>query len=69
MIRIITDTMVTTMEAGIMVMVVVMGEEGGIGTTTQMVVMRIVATTVGQIALGEVEAVVVVAGVASRLLL
>ena len=58
MIRIITDTMVTTMEAGIMVMVVVMGEEGGIGTTTQMVVMRIVATTVGQIALGEVGVVV-----------
>jgi len=67
MTRIITDTMVTTMEAGIMVMVVVMGEEGGIGTTTQMVVMRIVATTVGQIALGEVG--VVVAGVASLLLL
>ena len=67
MTRIITDTMVTTMEAGIMVMVVVMGEEGGIGTTTQMVVMRIVATTVGQIALGEVG--VVGAGVASLLLL
>jgi hypothetical protein len=67
MIRIITDTMVTTMEAGIMVMVVVMGEEGGIGTTTQMVVMRIVATTVGQIALGEVGA--EVAGVASLLIL
>jgi hypothetical protein len=67
MIRIITDTMVTTMEAGIMVMVVVMGEEGGIGTTTQMVVMRIVATTVGQIALGEVEAVVVGVGGVSRL--
>jgi ABC-type transport system involved in Fe-S cluster assembly fused permease/ATPase subunit len=69
MIRIITDTTVTTMEAGIMVMVAVMGEEGGIGTTIQMVVMRIVATTVGQIALGEVEAVVVVAGVASLPLL
>ena len=71
MIRIITDTMVTTMEAVIMVMVAVMGEEGGIGTTTQMVVMKIVATTVGQIALGEVGAVVVVAGVGgvSRLLL
>jgi len=69
MIRIITDTMVTTMEAGIMVMVAVMGEEGGIGTTTQMVVMRIVATTVGQIALGEVEAVVVVAGAVRLLLL
>jgi len=54
MIRTITDTMVTTMEAGIMVMGVVMGEEGGIGITTQMVVMRIVATIVGQIALGEV---------------
>jgi hypothetical protein len=67
MIRIITDTMVTTMEAGIMVMVVVMGEEGGIGTTTQMVVMRIVATTVGQIALGEVGAVVVGVGGVSRL--
>ena len=67
MTRIITDTMVTTMEAGIMVMVVVMGEEGGIGTTTQMVVMRIVATTVGQIALGEVEAVVVGVGGVSRL--
>jgi hypothetical protein len=67
MIRIITDTTVTTMEAGIMVMVAVMGEEEGIGTTTQMVVMRIVATTVGQIALGEVG--VVVAGVASLILL
>ena len=69
MIRIITGTMVTTMEAVIMVMVAVMGEEEGIGTTTQMVVMRIVATTVGQIAPGEVEAVVVVAGDASLLLL
>ena len=58
MIRIITDTMVTTMEAVIMVMVAVMGEGGGIGTTIQMVVMRIVATTVGQIALGEVGVVV-----------
>jgi hypothetical protein len=67
MIRIITDTMVTTMAAGIMVMVVVMVEEEGIGTTTQMVVMRIVATTVGQIALGEVG--VVGVGVASLLLL
>ena len=46
------------MEEGIMGMGVVMGEEGGIGTTTQMVVMRIVATTVGQIALGEVGVVV-----------
>jgi hypothetical protein len=67
MIRIITDTTVTTMEAGIMVMVAVMGEEEGIGTTIQMVVMRIVATTVEQIALGEVG--VVGAGVASWLLL
>jgi ABC-type transport system involved in Fe-S cluster assembly fused permease/ATPase subunit len=65
MIRIITDTMVTTMEAGTMVMVVVMGEEGGIGTTIQMVVMRIVAITVGQIALGEVG--VVVADAVSQL--
>jgi len=47
--------------------VVVMGEEVGIGTTTQMVVMRIVATTVGQIALGEVG--VVGVGGVSRLLL
>jgi hypothetical protein len=57
------------MEAVIMVMVAAMGEGGGIGTTIQMVVMRIVATTVGQIALGEVGAVVVVAGGVSRLLL
>jgi hypothetical protein len=61
--------MVTTMEAVIMVMVGAMGEEEGIGTTTQMVVMRIVATTVGQIALGEVGAVVVGVGGVSRLLL
>ena len=67
MIRISTDTMVTTMEAGIMVMVGVMGEEGGIGTTIRMVDTRIVAITAGQIVLGEVG--VVVAGVASRLLL
>ena len=60
MIRIITDTTVTTMVA-------VMGEEEGIGTTIRMVVMRIVATTVVQIALGEVE--VAGAGVASLLLL
>ena len=63
------DMVATTMEEAIVVMVVVMGEEGGIGTTTQMVVMRIVATTVGQIALGEVEAVVVVAGAVRLLLL
>ena len=67
MIRIITDTTATIMEAGIMVMVAVMGEEEGIGTTIQMVAMRIVETTVGQIALGEVG--VVGAGVASWLLL
>ena len=67
MIRIITDTMVTTMEAGIMVMVAVMGEEGGIGTTIQMVVMRIVGIIAARIALGEVG--VVGAGVASWLLL
>ena len=65
MIRIITDTTVTTMEAGIMVMVAVMGEGGGIGTTIQMGVMRIVATTVEQIVLGEVG--VVVADAVSRL--
>jgi hypothetical protein len=67
MIRIITDTTVTTMEAGIMVMGVVMGEEEGIGTTIQMDVMRIVATTVVQIVLGEVGAVVVGVGGVSRL--
>jgi hypothetical protein len=67
MIRITTDTMGTIMEAGIMVTVAAMGEEEGIGTTIQMVVMRIVATTVGQIAHGEVG--VVGAGVASLLLL
>jgi hypothetical protein len=48
-----------------MVMVVVMGEEVGIGITIQMVVMRIAETTVVQIALGEV--VVVGAGAASLL--
>jgi len=67
MTRIITDTMVTTMEAVIMVTVAAMGEEEGIGTTIQMVVMRIVATTVGQIALGEVGAVVVGVGGVSPL--
>jgi hypothetical protein len=50
-------------------MVAAMGEEGGIGTTTQMVVMRIVATTVGQIALGEVGLGVAGVGGVSRLLL
>jgi hypothetical protein len=67
MIRIITDTTATTMEVGITVMVAVMEGEVGIGTTIQMGAMRIVATIVGQIALGEVG--VVVAGVASLLLL
>jgi hypothetical protein len=52
------DMVATTMEEAIMVMVAVMGEGGGIGTTIQMVVMRIVVTTVGQIALGEVGVVV-----------
>jgi hypothetical protein len=69
MIRIITDTTVTTMEAGIMVMVAVMGEEEGIGTTIQMVVMRIVEIIAARIVLGEVGVVVVGAGVASLLLL
>ena len=45
------------------------GGRGGIGTTIQMAVMRIVATTVVQIALGEVGAVVVRVGGASLLLL
>ena len=44
-----TATAATTMEAGIMVTVAAMGEEGGIGTTTRMVVMRIAEITVGQI--------------------
>ena len=44
-----------------MVTVAAMGEEGGIGTTTRMVVMRIAEITVGQI----VPVVVVVVG-ASR---
>ena len=58
---------VTTMVAAITVMVVAMQEEEGIGTTIRMVDTRIVAITAGQIVLGEVG--VVVAGVASRLLL
>jgi hypothetical protein len=49
-----TDMAVTTMEAGIMVMGVVMGEEEGIGTTIQMAVMRIVGIIAARIALGEV---------------
>ena len=61
MIRIITDTTVTTMEAGIMVMAGAMGEEEGIGTTIQMVVMRIVGIIAARIALGEVGVVVVAA--------
>ena len=59
MIRIITDTTVTTMEAGIMVMAGAMGEEEGIGITMQMVVMRIVGIIAARIALGEVGVVVV----------
>ena len=65
MIRIITDTTVTTMEAGIMVMVAAMGEEEGIGITIQMVVMRVVEIIAARIALGEVG--VVVVGVARLL--
>jgi hypothetical protein len=59
------DMAAITMAEATMVMVAVMGEGGGIGTTIQMVVMRIVATTVGQIALGEVG--VVGVGGVSRL--
>jgi hypothetical protein len=59
--------MVTTMEAGIMVTGVGMREEVGIGTTIQMGDTRIVGTIVGQIGLGEVGVVGVVA--ASLLLL
>ena len=55
------------MEVGTMVMVVVMGEEEGIGTTIQMVVMRIVEIIAARIVLGEVGVVVVGAGVASWL--
>ena len=44
----------TIMEAGIMVTVAAMGEEGGIGTTTRMVVMRIAEITVGRIVPGVV---------------
>jgi hypothetical protein len=65
MIRIITDTTATTMEAGTTAMGVDTQEEVGIGTTIRMVGTRIVGTTVGQIALGEVG--VVVAGDASLL--
>lgn len=58
MIRIITDTTITTMAVGIMVMAGDMGEGEGIGTTIRMGGMRIGATTVGRI----VPVVVVVAG-------
>jgi hypothetical protein len=61
------DMAVITMAEATMVMVAVMLEEVGIGTTIQMAATRIVATTVVQIALGEVG--VVGAGVASLLLL
>lgn len=60
-----TATAATTMEAGIMVTVAAMGEEGGIGTTTRMVVMRIAEITVGQIVPG-VVGVDVGAGAANR---
>jgi hypothetical protein len=63
-IRIITDTMGTIMEAGIMVTVAAMGEGEGIGTITRMVVMRIAEITVGQIVPGVV--VDVGAGAANR---
>jgi len=55
------DMAVITMAEATMAMVAVMGGEGGIGTTIQMAVTRIVATTVVQIALGEVGVVVAVA--------
>jgi hypothetical protein len=61
------DMAVITMAEATMVMVAVMLEEVGIGTTIQMDVTRIVATTAGQIALGEVGAVVVGVGGVSRL--
>lgn len=53
--------MVTTMEAGITATGVGMREEVGIGTTIQMGDTRIVGTIVGQIGLGEVGVVGVVA--------
>jgi len=59
------DMAVTTMVAATTVMVAVMREEVGIGTTIRMGDMRIVVTTVGQIVLGEVG--VVVADAVSRL--
>jgi hypothetical protein len=54
MIRIIMVTMVTIMEEGITATGVGMREEAGIGIITRMVVMRIVAITVGQIVPAEV---------------
>jgi hypothetical protein len=62
-----TDMVVTTMVVATTVMVAVMVEEEGIGTTIQMGAMRIVATTVVQIVLGEAGA--EAAGDASLLLL
>ena len=64
MIRIIMDTTVTTMEAGTTVMVAVMGGEVGIGTTIQMVVMRIVGIIAARI--GPEAGAVVGVGVVSR---
>jgi hypothetical protein len=61
------DMAVITMAEATMVMVAVMREEVGIGTTIRMGDMRIVVTTVGQIVLGEVG--VVGAGVVSLPLL
>jgi hypothetical protein len=60
------DMAVITMAEATMAMVAVMLEEVGIGTTIQMDVTRIVATTAGQIALGVVGAVVVGVGGVSR---
>jgi len=61
------DMAVTTMAAATTVMVAVMREEAGIGTTIRMDVTRNVVTTVGQIALEEVGAVVVGVGGVSLL--
>ena len=61
------DMAVITMAEATMVMVAVMREEAGIGTTIRMGAMKIVVTTVGQIALGEVGAVVVGVGGVSPL--
>ena len=64
MIRIITDTTITTTEVGIMVMAGDMGEGEGIGTTIRMGGMRIGATTAGRI--GPAAGAVVGVGVVSR---